>query len=37
MKFPLKRVSKSVVLITEDIANIDNNRNKEPNNVYKNK
>ena len=31
MKFPLKRVSKSVVLIIEDIANIDNNRNKEPN------
>jgi hypothetical protein len=31
MKFPLKRVSKSVVLIIDDIANIDNSKNKEPN------
>jgi hypothetical protein len=37
MKFPLKRVSKSVVLIIDDIANIDSNKNKEPNNVYKNR
>ena len=31
MKIPLKRVSKSVVLIIDDIANIDSNKNKEPN------
>jgi hypothetical protein len=37
MKLPLKRVSKSVVLIIDDIANIDNNKNKEPSNVYKNR
>lgn len=37
MKFPLKRVSKSVVLIIDDIANIDSNKNKDPNSVYKNK
>lgn len=37
MKFPLKRESKSVVPIIDDIAKIDSNKNKEPNNVYKNK
>ena len=37
MKFPLKRVSKSVVLIIEDMDNIDRSKNKDPKSVYKNK
>jgi len=37
MKFPLNSVSKSLVLILDDILIMDNNKNKEPNNVYKNK
>ena len=37
MKLPLNKVPKSVVLIIDDMAKIDNNKNKEPNNVYKNR
>lgn len=35
--FPFAKASKSVVPIKEDIANIANNKNRDPNNVYKNK
>ena len=33
----LNNASKSVVPIIEEIERIDNNKNNEPNNVYKNK
>ena len=36
-KFNLNKVSKSVLPIVDDVLNIDNNKNNEPHNVYKNK
>ena len=36
-KFVLYKASKSVVPIIDDIVNIDSNKNKEPNKVYKNR